>query len=109
MEFAAKHVQSGQAAGTVIAVSTTSNELKLLVLLNTTAAVAYFQIFNVPAASVTLGTTVPTLSIGLPANAGMSLPIANGVKLGGSGMSVAGTTTRTGSTGAAIDYNIGWG
>ena len=109
METAAKHVKSGQAAGTVIAISDTSNLLKFLALLNTTAAVAYLQIFNLPAASVTLGTTVPKLSIGLPASAAMSLPIALGLKLDGQGISIAGTTTRTGSTGAAIDYNLGWG
>jgi hypothetical protein len=106
-----KQTATGQAAGTVIGLSVNGPQaLRLLVLLNTTAAVAYFQVFNLPAASVVLGTTAPWMSFGLPADAGMVLPIPEcGIECKGTGLSVAGTTLRAGSVGAAIDYNIGWG
>ena len=77
-------------------------------LLNTTAAVAYLQIFNVPLASVTVGTTTPTESIGLPASAGLVMSIPNGQYYGGSGFSVVGTTTRAGTVTATIDVNFGY-
>lgn len=111
MDSRIPHSYSGQVAGTVVNLDSTGPQhLRLCVLLNTTAAVAYLQIFNIAAGSVTLGTTVPWLSIGLPASAAMVLPLPEGGILAkGSGLSVAGTTTRTGSTGAAIDVNIGWG
>ena len=103
----AQQSYSGQVAGTVVNIpSTKAVVLKSMLLINTTAAVAYLQMFNVPAAQVTLGTTAPTLSIGLPANAGLVLSIPLGYKFGDTAFSVAGTTTRTGSTGAAIDANF---
>ena len=75
---------------------------------NVNAAVAYVQIFNIPAASVTLGTTVPLLSIEIPATSGRV--IANGpiMNFGGSGFSIAATTTRGGLTALAssVDINI---
>lgn len=106
-----KHIYSGQVAGTVQQLSGSAPDaIRLLVLLNTTAAVAYLQIFNLPGASVTLGVTAPWMSLGLPANAGMVLPIPEiGIRCLGSGLSIAGTTQRAGSTGAAIDVNIAWG
>lgn len=75
--------------------------------LNTTAAVAYVQLFPLIAASVTLGTTAPLFSFGLPANGGMTLSFGTeGWVLGGTGLSIAGTTTRTGASTAAVDVNF---
>ncbi len=75
---------------------------------NTNATVAYVQVFNMPAASVTLGTTAPILSIEVPATSGRV--IANGAIMvfGGNGFSIAATTTRGGNTalGSAVDVNI---
>lgn len=105
---AAKHATHGTADGTEDEISVQSVVLKTCVLLNTTAAVAYFQVFNKKAADVTPGTTVPKWSIGLPASAGLSLPLGDGVDMGGDGLTVIGTTTIGGSTGAAIVYNLAW-
>jgi hypothetical protein len=102
---------SGQVAATVQALETKGAcAIRALTFLNTTLAVAYLQIFNLPAGSVTLGTTVPVLSIGVPLSAAlvMALP-EEGWNMYGDGLSCAGTTTRTGNTGAALDINIGWG
>jgi hypothetical protein len=83
--------------------------LRYLVILNTTVAVAYLQLFNKPASAVTLGSTAPTLSIGLPASSAMVFPVPeSGLFMGGGGLCAAGTTTRTGSTGAALDINLGY-
>lgn len=111
MSEPAKHVIQGQAAGTKISIEVTGpTVLKALHLLNTTAAVAYFQIFFRTSGDVTVGTTVPHLSLGLAASAQLTLPIPErGIRMGGNGLTVAGTTTREGSTGAAIDYNLIWG
>ena len=105
------HKFSGSVTGTVINLSSKGQQnIRFLTFLNTTAAVAYLQVFNLPSASVTLGTTVPALSIGVPASAALVLPLPeDGLNLGGDGLSVAGTTTRAGVTGAAQDLNIGWG
>ena len=61
-------------------------------------------------ANVTLGTTVPDLSIGLPASGGISFPIPDGYLFGGvNGCSCAGTTTSTGAVGAGIQVNLIYG
>lgn len=105
------HRYSGSVTGTVINLASKgAQNLRFLTFLNTTAAVAYLQIFNLPSTSVTIGTTAPALSIGVPASAAIVLPIPEGgLCLGGDGLSVAGTTTRAGLTGASQDINIGWG
>jgi hypothetical protein len=75
-------------------------------LINNEAAKSYVQIFNLPAASVTVGTTAPLVSIGLPASGGLTLSFPRGWILGGSGFTIASTTTRAGSTTAGVDYNF---
>lgn len=105
------HKYSGSVAGTVVAVDATGPAtLRLITILNTTAAVAYLQVFNLPAASVTIGTTAPALSIGVPASAALVIPIPEcGLNIAGLGLSLGGTTTRAGATGASLDVNLGWG
>lgn len=105
------HRYSGSVAGTVVSVDVTGPAtLRCLTFLNTTVAVAYLQVFNLPAASVTIGTTAPALSIGVPASAAIVVPFPEGgLNLGGSGLSLGGTTTRAGLTGASLDVNLGWG
>lgn len=82
-----------------------AGQLYHLKLVNTTAAAAYLQIFNAKASSVTLGTTVATWTLRLAANESVNIPFATPLALGGSGISIAGTTTATGSTGAAISVS----
>jgi len=78
-------------------------------VLNTTSAIAYVQVFNALAANVTLGSTTPDWVIPVPANgttgAGTNgwLPIAI---LHSTGITIACTTTRTGSSTAACDVLI---
>ena len=110
MSEPAKHTVEGQAAGTKVELDAQGPvTLKMVYCLNTVAAVSYFQVFFRKAADVTVGSTVPDLSFGIPASAAFSMPIpSNGIRRGGNGLTVAGTTTREGSTGAAVDFNIAW-
>lgn len=75
---------------------------------NANAAVAYVQFFNAQASAVTLGTTAPVYSLGIPPGAAANIPAGMvGIKHG-TAISIAITTTRAGSTGpaATVDFNI---
>lgn len=99
---------SAQVAGTKLDVSTNVNHLVYYIYaLNTTAAVAYLQIFDKQSADVTVGTTTPDLSFGIPANGALPLFFSDPVRFA-TGFTVAGTTARTGATGAALDVCIGY-
>lgn len=83
---------------------------------NPNTADVFLQIFNVPAASVNLGTTVPVWSLLVPAGVGalnrsaMDKMWLTGLKLGGTGISVAATTTPTGAVApaSAVTCNLGY-
>ena len=67
-------------------------------LYNNNSAQAYVQIFNQIAANVVLGTTVPDLVIVLPANGGRNVSYQmRGISFSNA-LSVAVTSTRTGSS-----------
>ena len=71
----AKHRKLFSAAvnGTKVQVAVSGVSLGGYHIANLTAALAYIQVFNLPAADVTVGTTVPTLSLPLPASGGATL------------------------------------
>lgn len=92
-------------AATVQQVKATAGVLYGLKLVNTTAAVAYLQIFSLPSAGVTLGTTPPAWVIRLAANESANVPMPTPANLGGTGISIAGTTGAANSTGAAISVS----
>lgn len=74
---------------------------------NPNASVAYVQFFNTQASGVTLGTTAPVYSLGIPATSGAN--VMNNIPINHStAISIAVTTTRAGSTGtgSTVDYNI---
>ena len=99
-------VYFNDAVTTAVQVKATVGQLYSLSLTNTTAATAYLQVFCKPSASVTLGTTAPDFVVRLKTNAGagderdLAFPV--GVCSGGTGLTIAGTTTATGSTTAAV-------
>ena len=73
---------------------------------NPNASVVYVQFFNAQASAVTLGTTAPLYSIGIPASSA-----ANVFGLGiehSTAICIAITTTRAGATGpgSTVDYNV---
>lgn len=95
-------------SGTVVNVASSGNALTYLRVVNTTGSTAYLQIFNVASASVTLGTTSPTATIRLNANEAAVVSPNRGIPLLGSGISMAGTTTATGTDSAAISVMAQW-
>ena len=77
-----------------------------IVLLNNAAAATYLQMFFQPASGVTVGTTAPDHVIPMPTSGGIALSFPDGWFLGGSGLTLASTTTRTGSTTATTDVSL---
>ncbi len=94
-------------AATKVEAKTARAKLHVIRLVNTTAAVAYLQIFDKLAAVVTVGTTVAKTVIRLNANEILTLSAPDGIDIGGDGLTLAGTTTATGNTGAAISVFLG--
>jgi hypothetical protein len=86
-----------------VAVKATSGVIQYLHAVNGDAAVRYIQVFNVPAASVVLGTTVPVLVLTLAASTYNTFSFPAAVALGGSGISVAATTTADGAVTSTAD------
>lgn len=108
------------AVTTVVNIKATGGQIYLLDLMNGAAATSYLQVFFQPAARIALGTTVADMVIKLPTNAGSGfvktipfpVPVGGrilaGFSLGagvtgpGTGLSIAGTTSPTNATTAAI-------
>ena len=80
---------------------------------NVNAQDIWLQVFNIAAASVTLGTTTPIQSFLIPKGNGtdrgaFEMSWAEGVNLDGSAISIGATTTEAGSTTATtgVEVNI---
>lgn len=74
-------------------------------ILNTSGGVCYLQMFDTTGA-VTLGTTTPSQSLGWPAGSAANIPATQPGISFTSGLKIAATTTRSGSTPCNIDVNI---
>lgn len=99
---------NGAVSNTKIEVDDAGGLLKGYYIYNANASVCFLQIFNKDSDDVTVGTTVPDLSLGIPATAAANLTIPEpGVNLG-TGFTIAATTARGGSTacGSALDVNF---
>lgn len=72
---------------------------------NPNSSVAYAQFFNTQASGVTLGTTAPAYSLGIPATSAANVEVSIDHS---TAISIAITTTRAGATGpgSTVDYNI---
>jgi hypothetical protein len=92
--------------GTVLQVSAVPVDIGAYHILNTVAAITYVQFFYALAASVTIGTTVPSFVVALPASGGATLNLSGqGWRTRGP-LSLASTTTPTGLTGAATYISL---
>lgn len=74
---------------------------------NPNTSVAYIQIFDTATGSITVGTTVPKLSIGIPASSAANLNSDQGIAFA-TAICVAATTTATGASApsTALDCNF---
>lgn len=95
---------------TAVAVKTTAGNIYWYEFINTGASAAFVQVFNLAVASVTLGTTTPTHSFYVPA-AGANDKVSTMVLIAGTtALTIAATTTATGSSApaTALVANIGY-
>lgn len=85
-------------------VKASNGAVELVACYNPNASAAYVQLFDTTGA-VTLGTTTPKMSIGIPATQHVSVQVGAAFL---AGIKVAATTTATGSTApsAALDCNF---
>ena len=96
------------ATKTDIGTANTAGNVAGWYIYNPNASVAYVQFFNTQASGVTLGTTAPVYSLGIPATSAANVaPGSVGISHS-TAISIAVTTTRAGSTGpgSTVDYNI---
>lgn len=89
---------------TVVAVKASAGQFGGYMFYNSNSSAVYIQVFNAATGSVTLGTTNPTYVIPLPANGAANVEFANGIAHG-TAISVAVTTTASGSTAPTTALN----
>lgn len=94
---------SAQVNATKAQVSDSPVTVGAIIAYNQGGAVGYIQMFFQPSTSVTVGTTVPDKVIPMPATGGFVLSFDDGWYVGGTGLTIACTTTRTGSTNSTTD------
>lgn len=101
---------NGSVAGTIAAVSSfDKNCLTHIIVGNTTAAIAYLQIFNKVSTAVTVGTTAPDMVVMVPIGGSVAIEFDKPIKMfDAAGLSCACTTARAGATGATCEVNIGY-
>ena len=95
-------------AGTATLIKTGAVSLSGYHIFNTTAASAYVQLYDAAtASSVTVGTTVHTLVLGIPASSGACRSLSRPLKFT-NGIVAASTTAVAGATGAivAVEFDI---
>jgi hypothetical protein len=98
---------TGSIGATVTAIKTTGGNVFGWYIYNSNTTVAYVQFFNLATGSVTLGTTAPFMSLGIPPIAGANVLFDTGI-LFSTAITIAITTTRAGATSPTntVDYNI---
>ena len=100
-------VYSGAVSNTATQVKSGAGQVYGWDIHNPNAAIAYVQFFNAAVGSVTVGTTAPVYSIGIPANSRAVMEWPNGIQHT-TAIVVAATTTRAGGTApsSAVDVNV---
>lgn len=73
---------------------------------NPEAAVTFVHFYNVAAASVTVGTTNPQMTLAIPAGSAANVTIPQGIVFSNAGWSVAATTTAGGNTAPATGASL---
>lgn len=99
---------AGAGAGTGgVAVDASPGQIYGYAIYNGNASVCYFDAYDQTQALTNLGTTVPKLAIGIPANGGANISMPNGIPFA-TAITISATTTRAGSTACAtgLDINV---
>jgi hypothetical protein len=90
-------VSNGATVSTLISAATNNltqlkaslGKVHVIDIQNTVASIRYLKLFNLPSASVTMGTTSATLNFSIPASGKLSIVTDLGINLGGTGVSYA--------------------
>jgi len=98
---------TGSIGATKTAIKTAAGSVYGWYFYNSNTTVAYVQFFANTVAGVTLGTTAPFMSLGIPPQAGANVLTDVGIAFATS-ITIAITTTRAGATGPTntVDYNV---
>jgi hypothetical protein len=98
-------IATGTIGATATQVKASAGQIYGWYIYNSNSTAVYMQIFNT--SSVTLGTTTPVMSIGIPAGSGANILSSMGIAFS-TAIYIAFTTTRSGSGAPAntVDYNI---
>ncbi len=96
---------SASVTGTKVEVSPSPVSIGAYHILNNAAAISYVQCFYLAVGDVTVGSTTPDVALALPASGGAALLIKGGWLTKGP-LTIAVTTTRTGSTTATADVTF---
>lgn len=90
-------VSNGASVSTLISAATnnltqlkgTLGKVFIIDIQNTVASIRYLKLFNLPSASVTMGTTNATLNFSIPASGKLTIVTDLGINMGGTGISYA--------------------
>jgi hypothetical protein len=90
--------------------ATNHEAIRFIHAANLSAAVTYVTVYNLPIASVTVGTTVPIFSMSIAADSVAHVMFPDsGWDPGGPGLSVAAATAHDGNTAADAIVTVGLG
>ena len=98
---------SGSITNTATAIKASAGQLYGWYFYNSNAGVVYCQIFDAASGSVSVGSTTPKLSFGIPTGSGANILAGAGIQFLNA-ITIAFTTTRSGGSAPAgsVDYNI---
>ncbi len=100
-------VYNGSVNATKVEVTDNAQSLIYTIsILNATSAEAYLQIFDADATNVTVGTTTPTIVLGVGAEGNPHFDFSNHPILLTTGFTIASTTARAGSSNAVQEVTI---
>lgn len=98
---------TGSITNTAVAVDASAGTLWGYYFYNPNASVCYVQFWNTAQGSVTVGTTAPVLTLGIPATSAANVQLAVGDAYS-TAITIAATTARAGGTacGSNVDANV---
>ena len=100
-----KSVFKAAVKDTVTSIKTKPGAIFNISIINYDASVRFLQVFDVASTSVTLGTTTPVYVLGVASSGVATAEIDSGIYCG-TAISIAVTTTSTGSTGATTGADV---
>lgn len=106
--YSANITTAGSGAGTGgVAIDASPGQLYGYAIYNANSSVCYIQLLDQTQALTNLGTTVPKISMGIPANGGANVSFPNGIPFA-TAITAGVTTTRAGSTACSsgLDVNL---